>query len=322
MFARFACPATAQKNTIDRVSVSIYNIMYGKISIEGFPMNENTLVQIVRNHIPNLTIQTHCMDDTGQNNAILIVNDEWVFKFPRHTGEINALKKEAAALRVLQPRLSLAVPDIRYDFLDEAPVSEAFCGYRKLPGQPMLRAHFDDMPDKAALAAQLGIFLKQLHSAPYDGLDIATMDALRFFEDMYADVQKHLLAHMREDAARTVISDFESYLDASKLHAYAPCLIHGDCGPTNILADEERITGVIDFGSICVGDPAMDIACLMGKFGYGEAFVMQMQDAYPEVDSYLPRARFYIRTFALQDALFGVKHGDQKAYDFGMKDYV
>jgi aminoglycoside phosphotransferase (APT) family kinase protein len=36
--------------------------------------------------------------------------------------------------------------------------------------------------------------------------------------------------------------------------------VHGDVAPTNLLVREGRLSGVIDFGQACVGDPACDLA--------------------------------------------------------------
>ncbi|MGB7982750.1 MAG: phosphotransferase [Candidatus Nanopelagicales bacterium] len=37
--------------------------------------------------------------------------------------------------------------------------------------------------------------------------------------------------------------------------------LHGDLHGLNVLASRGRITGVIDFGDLCAGDPATDLAC-------------------------------------------------------------
>lgn len=39
----------------------------------------------------------------------------------------------------------------------------------------------------------------------------------------------------------------------------APVWIHGDLIPGNILVDGGRLTAVIDFSLLCVGDPACDV---------------------------------------------------------------
>jgi aminoglycoside phosphotransferase (APT) family kinase protein len=44
-------------------------------------------------------------------------------------------------------------------------------------------------------------------------------------------------------------------------------LVHGDLGLHNLLWHADRVTGMIDFDHACWGDPAIDIAPLIGTFG-------------------------------------------------------
>jgi aminoglycoside 2''-phosphotransferase len=48
------------------------------------------------------------------------------------------------------------------------------------------------------------------------------------------------------------------YVREPALHAYHPALLHGDLSPDHILDDAtaDRLTGIIDFGDACLGDPA------------------------------------------------------------------
>ena len=99
-------------------------------------------------------------------------------------------------------------------------------------------------------------------------------------------------------------------------------LKHGDFGPSNILysKDEERVTGVIDFGSSGLGDPAYDFAGLLS--GYGEPFVESFAKVYPAVEVFFERIRFYRGTFALLEALFGIENDDERALEAGLAMYV
>jgi hypothetical protein len=42
---------------------------------------------------------------------------------------------------------------------------------------------------------------------------------------------------------------------------------------------------------------------------------------YPVTGAILSRARFYAGTFALQEALYGLEDGDQKAFERGIAQY-
>lgn len=69
------------------------------------------------------------------------------------------------------------------------------------------------------------------------------------------------------------------------------------------------------------GDPATDLAALIGPASYGESFADWLASAYPALAAELPRAHFYLGTFALQDALFGLETRDAEAFEAGIADY-
>jgi hypothetical protein len=65
--------------------------------------------------------------------------------------------------------------------------------------------------------------------------------------------------------------------------------------------------------------PACDLAALLT---YGEPFAQKVLAAYPALRPALPRARFYRGTFAAQEALYGVEHGDPAAFARGIAPYL
>jgi aminoglycoside 2''-phosphotransferase len=141
---------------------------------------------------------------------------------------------------------------------------------------------------------------------------------------MYADIRSKLFSAMRPDARREISMHYESYLDDTiSSSSWEPTLIHGDFGPSNILYDESTraLSGIIDWSSAGSGDPATDLAALIGPVSYGEDFANALASSYPTLAAELPRARFYLGTFALQDALFGLETGDEQAYEAGMSQY-
>ena len=147
-------------------------------------------------------------------------------------------------------------------------------------------------------------------------------DTYRESADIYARIQEKLFGYMRTDAREWAAGHFEDFLDDVNNFTYEPVLKHGDFGPSNILFDKERqiVTGVIDFGSSGLGDPAYDFAGLLS--GYGEGFVENCGDVYPEVEVFAGRIRFYQGTFSLLEALFGNENGDNAAFKAGLEKYV
>ncbi|WMM34355.1 aminoglycoside phosphotransferase family protein [Shouchella clausii] len=97
--------------------------------------------------------------------------------------------------------------------------------------------------------------------------------------------------------------------------------MHGDFGSSNILWNPEssRITGIIDFGGSCLGDPAYDFAGILSS--YGRHFFDMCISLYPNDSELSDRANFYKSTFALQEALHGIENDDKQAFESGIKGF-
>lgn len=233
-----------------------------------------------------------------------------------------------ALLRALRGHLPLPIPDPVCRSLDPPEPGEAFMGYPKLPGQLLYRVGLEALPrtdDKRCVADQLGAFLTALHAIPTEGFDppLAVANDRATWERMYADVHAGLFPLMRPGARKWVSAHFEAYLDDPVSSAWTPTVIHGDFGPANILYDAgmRAVSGILDWDSSGLGDPATDLAALIGDHSYGADFADWLAPAYPQLAAELPRARFYLGTFALQEVLFGLKTGDTEAFEAGMADY-
>lgn len=282
---------------------------------------------------PDLTITRAHIDDSGQNNSVVEVEDAakgaLVFRFARYAEGIRTLRREIVFLRGLRGRLPLATPDPTYVALESERPGEALMGYRRIPGAPLWREELAAIRDAAAvhaLAGQVGRFLRALHElAPAAvGLnDLPVSDTTAEWADLYTRFRGSLFAHMRADARAEVARAFETFLGDARNFAYTPALRHGDFGTSNLLWDAtaRRLTGVIDFGSAGLGDPAVDVAGIICRAGYGEAFACRMLPFYPALEEMLPRARFYASTFALQYALFGAEQGEPEAFEHGLARY-
>jgi aminoglycoside phosphotransferase (APT) family kinase protein len=92
--------------------------------------------------------------------------------------------------------------------------------------------------------------------------------------------------------------------------SYEQVLIHGDLASSHILYDrmQHSITGVIDFGTAGIGDPASDFGLIITMFG--ESFRRRMAKFYPEIANAADRARFRAGALELEWALAGLRSND------------
>ncbi|WP_270180878.1 phosphotransferase family protein [Alkalihalobacillus sp. CinArs1] len=269
---------------------------------------------------PELTITKLELNTIGQNNDVVIVNENLVFRFPKYDEGILALKNETAVLEEVRKHVTLPVPFPTYMSLQTQEVGKVFAGYDLIEGEPFWKEEFQKITveDKERIANQLGTFLSKLHSVPIEQSNAAIHHEV---ESLYVRIQNLLFQHMREDARKDVSNLFESFLEKVKETRVHKKRIHGDFGASNILWDPEKreITGIIDFGETEIGDPAYDFAGLLAS--YGNEFVERCLAFYSEREDLLERVTFYKNTFALQEALHGIEHNDVEAFESGICEY-
>lgn len=270
----------------------------------------DTLRQRVQSIMPELEIQHFEINQEGLINDVAIVNQELVFRFAKTEKYAKILNDEMKILDIIRPRIELEVPTPIYRSQDSVV-------YPFLAGQSLLRETLLRLPGdvQTRTAEQLGKFLHDLHTSEISGLDWKIPSTLapvtqekwlnirqRVKEKIYPLLLKHQV-QWAENLFDGVLSNPESF-------NYRQGLIHGDLAPYHILFDAEKnkITGVIDFGVAGIGDPASDIGSLVSS--YGESFVSKMKSTYPNLDEYLPKARFYAQSIEIQWALLGLETGE------------
>ncbi|UOY93334.1 aminoglycoside phosphotransferase family protein [Ectobacillus sp. JY-23] len=96
----------------------------------------------------------------------------------------------------------------------------------------------------------------------------------------------------------------------------ASCLIHGDLSYTHILY-QDTISGIIDFGDACIGDPAYEFYRLYED--YGEEFVrlvyLYYKTNYPfpfDVTFYDQMQRYYRYHTVFHELLYAIQMRDKR----------
>jgi aminoglycoside 2''-phosphotransferase len=270
------------------------------------------LVDRIRGAFPSLAVSSVRLDPDGLVNTVVIVNEEWVCRFAKDERGAKALAHESHILEVVRRRVDLPVPMFQYQETD-------FVAYRLIQGRPLNRHHLLELEDRQQeqLADQLATFLSQLHTIPQTDLEehgIVRSDAQRLAEDwerFYADLERELFPLLWRDQREWVAHHFAPFRTARLDLGYRPVLIHGDLAQYHILFRDLPLglTGVLDFGTAGLGDPAVDFAIIISM--YGERFLRRMARTYPGVGDALDRARFLAGTHELQWALSGIRSGDQ-----------
>ncbi len=197
----------------------------------------------------------------GWDNTVVLVDGDWVFRFPRREIALPGIDREIALLPRLAPQLSLPIPVPEHIGVYGDPPWR-FWGARHLPGTEL------EVADEIGVEVgrSLGRFVAELHALPADsslpvdpfGRADAVSRAVRA-RDVLADLRV-------KDPGLDGLDDpaVEEVLAAGEAAGPAPTetvLSHGDLYSRHVLVDEGGATaGVIDWGDLCMAPRSVDLS--------------------------------------------------------------
>ena len=238
--------------------------------------------------------------DEGWTHIVLEVNRKWIFRFVRDPSNTQ-LAVEQAFLPLFKGLAPLPIPEIRYSDTN-------FIAYEKIEGVKFSEAIFKrlDRNERTKLAAALGDFLSCLHAVTFEHryLKTAPFGGGDFWEELWLVAAPRLQTSARKRAKRY----FQRELSRIGSAAYPNVVTHSDFGTGNVLIDPARskLTGVIDFGDISIGDPAADFATFYRRIGkpfaedMAKAYRLPLgEDFWTRVDCQSKRKLFFALFFAL-----------------------
>jgi len=272
---------------------------------------------LVERHLPDVRVESLVTVEDGWDSLVLDVNDEWIVRVPRRPQVQETLATEIALLPELAPTLPVPIPGFDVVVRDEASMLVA---YRKLHGEPL------GAPGDVAVAPGVGAFLAALHSFPVARAAELGLEATDL-ERWHADYEEfrawgRLRAFPLFEAAERKAADemFEDFYSRSA-RGFQLAVVHADLGPEHVLCQGPRVTGVIDWGDVRIGDAAIDFAWLL--HGLSEAFAALLLAEYARkggaVDPDLAeRARFYHRLGPWYELHYGLEFDQPRYVESGL----
>jgi aminoglycoside 2''-phosphotransferase len=197
--------------------------------------------------------------------------EDMVLRFAKHPAADESLQREAALLPQLD--LPLEIPRPSYCKVSANPLV-AFAAHKLLKGEILTRDRFLtlDSSTQDRCTEQLANFVHALHRC-----DLQPARDCGVPEKNYVFIYGALLERFESDLAcrlETADRDYVTAMlgriletEAAELNRFV--LLHGDLGPAHILFDpaQQRISGVIDFGDMAIGDLAWDLTYLYEDYG-------------------------------------------------------
>ncbi|WP_369432086.1 aminoglycoside phosphotransferase family protein [Glycomyces amatae] len=201
----------------------------------------------------------------GWDNRMWRLGENLAVRMPQTPRAPSLLEKEHRWLPGLAPDLSLPVPvPVRIGApSDRFPRNWIVATW--VSGEPADAAPVERGPEAAAA---LAAFLTALHrEAPADAP--APTQQREPLEQAADTVERHLATMADGEAARLR----ELWDDAVAAPGWErPAVwVHGDLHPANVVTRGGALAGVIDFGELCAGDPAVDLAAAWTLLPQGAA---------------------------------------------------
>jgi aminoglycoside phosphotransferase (APT) family kinase protein len=203
----------------------------------------------------------------GFDNTAFLVGDAFVFRFPRRSIAVPLMEREMAVLPTIAPLLPVAIPVPILSGLPGSTYPWPFAGYKLLSGSTASSLTLSDA-QRERIATPLGAFLRRLHS-----VDVRDAVGEALPSDLFGrlDHSRRLplaTERMAELESAGVLRDIEPLLEYMAQHPPAVCddprVVHGDMYARHLLLDDERnLCGVIDWGDVHLGDPALDLAIVL-----------------------------------------------------------
>jgi aminoglycoside phosphotransferase (APT) family kinase protein len=224
--------------------VEVDTSLVGRLVAAQFPQWANLPIEPVRS--------------AGTDNALYRLGNEMVVRLPRIHWAVGQVEKEREWLPRLAPSLPLAIPVPLAKGMPAGEYPWEWSVYGWLEGETATIERITDPVQAATDVARFVAALQRVdptngplpgehnsfRGVPLPTRDAATRAAIAFLHGAI-DV----------DAVTTA---WEAALGVSAWDA-PPVWIHGDLQSGNLLAVQGRLSAVIDFGCLGVGDPACDV---------------------------------------------------------------
>jgi aminoglycoside phosphotransferase (APT) family kinase protein len=245
----------------------------------------------------------------GWDNGLWRLGGELAVRMPRTMRAPSLLRCEQRWLPDLAPSLPLPVPVPVRVGEPSARFPWPWTVMRWVAGEPADRAPICAAEDGAD---RLADFLGALHreapaDAPHNALRSVPLSALRstFHERVGAVSGRADVGELRQ-----------VWNDAVTAPGWdaPPVWLHADLHPANVVTAGGTLAGVVDFGELCAGDPATDLAAAWLLLPGGG--VPRFLEAYARADeATVRRARGWTLLFAL--ALVGIGRAGERGLPGG-----
>ncbi len=231
----------------------------GKMHTDELDIDASLVYRLLAAQFPQWAdLPIEPVHSAGTDNAIYRLGSALAVRLPRIENATGQVDKEHQWLPALAPHLPLAIPVPLAKGVPGAGYPWRWSVYTWLEGENATSKHIADPEQAARDLAQFITALQRID--PTDGPHPERSNSFR-----------GVPLSTRDAETRVAITELDGMLDTSAVTAAwddallapawqgPPVWIHGDISPLNMLVERGRISAIIDFGCLGIGDPACDL---------------------------------------------------------------
>lgn len=168
---------------------------------------------------------------------------------------------------------------------------------RKFRGGPLTKQTLKSLSLKKQeeIWSSIACFLKSLHSFNFNHPDLVEypLGDNNFWNDLWKPIEKKLEKDVREKAYKY----FNDYFLNEFNNPIKKTICHADFHPNHIFYDSKlkKISGIIDFGRICINDPAIDFNLIQRFYGQKAVNTCLKYYSHDNTDNFKKRILFQNR---------------------------
>ncbi|MFJ7852524.1 phosphotransferase [Peribacillus frigoritolerans] len=236
-----------------------------------YPVSLELAGKLIMLQFPEIELEEIKQLGEGFDNTVIQINGQFVFRFPRRPIAVTLIQVENQLLPSIAGTFPLAIPEPIFFGKPSTLYPYPFTGYKMVKGHLPVEG---TKAKKVESAKRFARFLKVLHSFPVDkamrlGVQpdgMMRLDIPYRKKSLMENVSNLIKLGYFEQAH--AVKDFVETLGEGELDVQHPIsLVHGDIHIRNVLLDDEGVlAGVIDWGDVHIGNPAIDFSFLYSYF--------------------------------------------------------
>ena len=267
--------------------------------------------KIIIERYPEFTNQMFISDNTGWDNFVIKIDNEFIFRFPKRESSFRTVEMENRVLKYLISVLpaNIKVPNFIYKNLE---TDYPFVGYRMIRGEFLSEEIYNSMSEneKEEFIKNMMNFINTLHGIEINSFELDVVEGLSNYKYRYNEFKEKCYKYFNEELKEKTDDLFNNYFKDEKMQIFRKTVIHGDLSTDHIILTDDGI-GIIDFGDTRVFDYSYDFQWLylLDKNELDKALKLYNY----EIDNYFyNRIKFYTSIIPYYGVVYALENNDQQ----------